>query len=101
MNDDNLMERVAAWREAAQAGSPPAPEELRAAIRAARDRAQALARSLGLEAGGGAPAGPADPAALAAYEAAIAVCLQLGQLGLDLTRGFGPDYLFDLPEPRP
>lgn len=95
---------MTAWRSELQAGRPPDPAELRAAIRAARDRAQALARALGLDPISGAPApesapDPADIAGLAAYEAAIGLCLQLGQLGLELTRSFGPDYLFDLPEP--
>ncbi|MFH1060975.1 MAG: hypothetical protein V1797_20110, partial [Pseudomonadota bacterium] len=65
-----------------------------------------LARALGLDPESAAPApatpaAPMDPAGLAAYEAAIGLCLQLGQLGLELTRSFDPDYLFDLPEPRP
>lgn len=97
MNDDNLLARVEAWREAAGRGQPPPPAELRAAIGQARQRLQALAAALG-PAGPHSSPRPADPARLAAFERAVAVCLELGQLGLELTRTWGPDYLFDLPE---
>ena len=68
----------------AQAGPPPTPQELAQALGAAGDQVAALAAGLGQG---------ADQAGLAAYEAALLLCMDLTLLGLELARRHGPAYL--------
>lgn len=73
---------------AAPQGQAPDAAQYRQALATARARARATAAQA-LPAGGPPPA----PEALAAYEQALARCLDLTLLGVELARSHGPAFL--------
>jgi len=65
------------------AGQAPSPQEVAQALALAQDQVAALARGLD----------GAGQAGLAAYEQALACCMDLTLFRLELARAFGPAYL--------
>jgi hypothetical protein len=85
---DLAREALERLRAQMQEGQRPDPAQLREALAQARAQARALAAGLDLRG-----REPANPAGLPAYEEALRLCLDLTQLGVELTRRHGPEFL--------